>query len=60
MDAFNVMMVALRFNEKINQRDLDCLVKLMTDDHVFIDNSGDMDTNMEVGWKEFFENHPDY
>ncbi len=60
MDSFDVMMVALRFNEKINQRDLDGLVKLMTDDHMFIDNSGDVDKNMKEGWREFFENYPDY
>ena len=60
MDSFDIMMVALRFNEKINQRDLDGLMKLMTDDHLFIDNSGDVDKNMKEGWREFFENHPDY
>ena len=54
------MMVALKFNEKINQRDLDYLVELMTDDHTFIDNSGDVDKNMKEGWREFFKNHPDY
>ena len=60
MDSFDVMMVALRFNEKINQRDLDGLVELMTDDHTFIDNSGDRYKNMKEGWREFFENYPDY
>ena len=60
LDAFDVMMVTLRFNEKINQRDLDGLVELMTDDHPFIDNSGEIDKNMKKGWKEFFANHPDY
>lgn len=60
MDAFDVMMVGLRFNEKINQRDRDGLVELMTDDHTFIDNSGDIDKNMKEGWRRFFENHPDY
>jgi len=60
MDAFDVMMVALRFNENINQRDLEGLVELMTDDHMFIDNSGDVDKNMKKGWKEFFANYPDY
>jgi len=60
MDAFDVMMVALRFNEKINQRDLDGLVELMTDDHTFIDNSGGVDKNMKEGWREFFERYPDY
>ena len=60
MDSFDVMMTALRFNEKINQRDLDGLVELMTDDHTFIDNSGDIDTNMEEGWRGFFSSYPDY
>jgi len=60
MDAFDAMMAALRFNEKINQRDLDGLVALMTDDHMFIDNSGDIDDNMKEGWRHFFEHYPDY
>jgi ketosteroid isomerase-like protein len=60
MDAFDVMMAALRFNEKINQRDLDGLVNLMTDDHQFIDNSGDVDKNMKEGWRGFFRKYPDY
>jgi ketosteroid isomerase-like protein len=60
MDSFDVMMVALRYNEKINQRDLEGLVELMTEDHTFIDNSGDVDKNMKEGWREFFENYPDY
>lgn len=60
MDSFDAMMVALKFNEKINQRDLTGLVKLMSDDHIFIDNFGDVDSNMEEGWKQFFANYPDY
>jgi ketosteroid isomerase-like protein len=60
MDAFDAMMVALRFNEKINQRDLAGLVELMTDDHIFIDNAGDVHRNMKEGWKVFFANYPDY
>lgn len=60
MDAFDVMMVALQFNEKINQRDLDGLVELMTDDHTFIDNSGGVDKNMKEGWRQFFMNYPNY
>ncbi|MFX1506067.1 MAG: nuclear transport factor 2 family protein [Promethearchaeota archaeon] len=59
MDSFDVMMIALKFNERINQRDLSGLVKLMTDDHIFIDNSGDVD-NMEEGWRQFFASYPDY
>jgi ketosteroid isomerase-like protein len=60
MDSFDAMMTALRFNEKINQRDFAGLVALMTDDHVFIDNAGDVDGNMKKGWREFFSNYPDY
>ena len=60
MDSFDIMMVALKFNEKINQRDLDGLLELMGENHIFIDNSGDIDKNMKKGWKEFFEKYPDY
>lgn len=63
MDAFDIMMVALRFNEKINERDLDGLVALMTDDHTFIDIPGEVHKGkdvMEKGWNEFFTTYPDY
>ncbi|UCG00434.1 MAG: hypothetical protein JSW11_12390 [Candidatus Heimdallarchaeota archaeon] len=32
----------------------------MTEDHMFIDNSGDVDNNMKEGWRQFFANYPDY
>jgi len=57
------MYVALAFNEKINQRDLDGLSELMTEDHTFIDNSGEVTKGKEEmtkGWKKFFESFPDY
>lgn len=63
MDSFDVMMVALRFNEKINQRDIDGLVKLMTSDHTFIDKEGEEHKGREVmkeGWRSFFSSFPDY
>ena len=60
MDAFDVMMTALRFNEMINQRDFNGFVKLLTEDHVFIDNFGHVDANMAAGWQAFFTNYPDY
>ncbi len=63
MDSFDVMMVALNFNVKINQRDLDGLVELMTDDHTFIDIPGEIHKGksvMKKGWGEFFESYPDY
>jgi ketosteroid isomerase-like protein len=57
------MSVALKFNEKINQRDLEGLAELMTDDHIFIDNKGEITKGKNVmknGWREFFKNYPDY
>jgi ketosteroid isomerase-like protein len=34
------LLTALRFNDRINQRDHEGLAELMTDCHTFIDNSG--------------------
>ncbi len=62
-DPFDLMLVALRFNEKINQRDLEGLAELMADDYTFISNSGEVTKGKDVnkqGWKEFFEEYPDY
>ncbi len=59
----SALFVALKFNEKINQRDLDGLVELMTDDHIFVDNSGNETKGrnvMKEGWREFFKKYPDY
>ncbi len=63
VDPFDLMLVALRFNEKINQRDLEGLAELMADDYTFISNSGEVTKGKDVnkqGWKEFFEEYPDY
>jgi hypothetical protein len=60
MDPFDILMTALRFNEKINEQDLEGLVALMTKDHRFIDRKGNVDNNMKKGWKDFFINFPDY
>lgn len=63
MDSFDVMMVALNFNVKINQQDLDGLVELMTADHTFIDIPGEVHKGkavMRKGWREFFKKFPDY
>ncbi|UCD95877.1 MAG: nuclear transport factor 2 family protein [Candidatus Bathyarchaeota archaeon] len=58
MDSFDVMVAGLKFHEKINRRDLEGLVELMTYDHIFIDNSGDRDKNMKEGWRRFFSDYP--
>ena len=63
MDAFDVMIIALKFNEKINARDLEGLVELMTEDHTFIDIPGEVSKGkdvMKAGWHEFFTAYPDY
>lgn len=63
MDSSKLILTALRFNEKINQRDLEGLAELMTDDHTFIDNSGKAAKGksvMKEGWRDFFKKYPDY
>ena len=63
MDSFDLLLVVLKFNEKINQRDLEGLAELMADDYTFISNSGEVTKGKDVnkqGWKEFFEEYPDY
>ncbi len=63
MDSFDTMMAALRFNEKINRRDLEGLVGLMTEDHTFIDKPGKVSKGknvMKEGWRTFFDAYPDY
>jgi len=53
MDEFDVMMVVLRFNERINARDLGGLVGMMTGDHFFIDSEGERHEGMEEGWRVY-------
>jgi ketosteroid isomerase-like protein len=62
-DSFDVMMTALRFNEKINNQDLAGLTELMTEDHTFIDKLGAVNKGKQVmtqGWRGFFNSYPDY
>ena len=60
MDAFDVMMVVLRFNGRINAQDLEGLVGMMPPDHFFVDSEGERHEEMEEGWGEFFVRYPDY
>ena len=63
MDPFKLMSVALKFNEKINQQDLEGLAELMTDDHAFVDSDGAVTRGknvMKKAWREFFRRYPDY
>jgi ketosteroid isomerase-like protein len=63
MDSSKLILTAVVFNEKINQRDLEGLAELMTDDHTFVDNDGVVTEGKDVmlkSWKAFFEKYPDY
>ena len=56
-------LVALLFNECINNRDLQGLSDLMTENHVFIDSNNDVHKGKELmikGWGDFFNQFPDY
>ena len=55
--------VAHAFVDAINHRDVDEIVQLMTEDHVFIDSLGAKvqgKLNMMEGWKGYFRMVPDY
>lgn len=63
MDSLKLMSVALKFNEKINSRDLEGLAELMTDDHTFVDSDEVVTKGkavMKEVWREFFKRYPDY
>jgi ketosteroid isomerase-like protein len=66
MDSSKLILAAVKFNERINQRDLEGLARLMTDDHSLIvvaNNKGETTKGKNVvkeGWKEFFKKYPDY
>lgn len=53
----------MRFNERINARDLLGLIELMTEDHTFIDIPGRVTEGrdaMTASWAMFFKEYPDY
>ena len=63
MNSRDPKLVALLFNECINNQDLDGLGLLMTDDHTFIDREGKVGrpkATMIQGWNRFFETFPKY
>jgi ketosteroid isomerase-like protein len=63
MNTKDPKLTTLLFNECINNRDLEGLACLMTEDHTFIDRDGKVDEpkeKMVKGWKEFFEMFPLY
>ncbi len=53
----------LHFLDRINQRDVDKLAELMTEDHVFIDSLGQSmqgREKMRAGWQSYYTLCPDY
>jgi 3-methyladenine DNA glycosylase AlkD/ketosteroid isomerase-like protein len=55
--------IALQFVEHINERDLDGLTELMTEEHTFIDIAGCVHQGREMmrdGWAEYFTACPEY
>jgi ketosteroid isomerase-like protein len=63
MKDSELISITLRFNEKINARDLTGLGEMMTEDHIFIDIPGEVHEGramMVPGWFDFFKNYPDY
>lgn len=56
-------LVVLQFNACINNRDIDGLAAMMTEDHTFIDSSDAVHAGKEkmvAGWIDFFSSYPDY
>ena len=63
MSTKDPKLVVLQFNECINNRDLQGLFNLMTEDHVFIDSNDDIQRGRELvikGWRDFFSQFSDY
>lgn len=63
MNRRDPRLTALQFNECINNRDLGGLAGLMTDDHTFIDRSGNVKSSKQVMveiWRQFFGLVPHY
>ena len=59
----NPTAIALQFNDRINARDLDGLVELMTEAHLFVDKTGAKTRGHERVreiWAQFFELFPNY
>ncbi len=63
MDSQAPADVVLAFMDRINAADVDGIVALMTDDHIFIDGLGNRvvgKEKMRGGWKYYFSMFPDY
>lgn len=55
--------IALQFNDCINNKELEGLLNLMTDDHTFIDSADNRfngKPTCKIAWTSFFDAFPDY
>jgi ketosteroid isomerase-like protein len=56
-------LIVLKFNERINNQDIESLAELMAPDYRFIDSSGEVHSDKEQnvkGWTDFFNQFPNY
>jgi hypothetical protein len=63
MESDELISIVNKFNDCINNQDLEGLSKLMSEDHVFIDRDGKSHgpkSYMVDGWKGFFDMFPEY
>jgi hypothetical protein len=63
MNTRDPKLIALQFNECINNQDLKGLGRLMSNDHACVDRDGTVQQPKEVmirNWKQLFEMLPDY
>lgn len=63
MNDLDPIKTVKKFNEFINDGDVEGLSSLMTRGHTFIDSQGKMvqgKANMVTSWKRFFKAYPDY
>jgi ketosteroid isomerase-like protein len=59
----NEVETVLEFLDRINRRDVDKLVELMTEDHLFVDSLGQQmqgRETMRLGWRGYYAMCPDY
>jgi hypothetical protein len=55
--------IVMTFIKAINDHDVDKIFDLMSDDHVFIDGSGNIQigkNGMKEGWHNYYQMFPDY
>jgi hypothetical protein len=63
MEPKELISIVNKFNDCINNQDLEGLSDLMSEDHLFIDRDGKSHgpkSFMVNGWKSFFNMFPDY